>query len=46
MYKERKKLSTELVKHIPRELRPRYKQVFSNFYDKYEDNYRDVHLTF
>lgn len=39
MYKERKKLSTELVKYIPRDLRPRYKQIFSNFYDKYEDNY-------
>lgn len=40
-YEERKKLSTELVKYMSRELRPRYKEVMCNFYEKYENNYKN-----
>lgn len=38
-YKERKKLSTELTKYMPRELRPRYKEIMCNFYNKYEKSH-------
>lgn len=41
LYSEKKQLSTELVKYMSRELRPRYKEVMSNFYDKYEQNFSD-----
>jgi hypothetical protein len=39
MYEEKKKLSSELVKYMSRELRPRYKEVMSNFYTKYETHH-------
>jgi len=39
LYFDKKKLSTELVKYMPRDIRKRYKEVLSSFYTKYELNY-------
>jgi hypothetical protein len=36
MYWEKKELSTKLASYIPKEIRPRYKEVMDNFYSKYE----------
>lgn len=36
MYWEKKELSTKLASYIPKEIRPRYKEVMSNFHTKYE----------
>eukprot|EP00344_Euplotes_crassus_P009683 CAMPEP_0196996062 /NCGR_PEP_ID=MMETSP1380-20130617/2039_1 /TAXON_ID=5936 /ORGANISM="Euplotes crassus, Strain CT5" /LENGTH=249 /DNA_ID=CAMNT_0042411917 /DNA_START=29 /DNA_END=778 /DNA_ORIENTATION=+ len=42
LYLDRKDLSTQLAMYMPRDIRPKYKEMLSNFYTKYESHHKNA----